>query len=29
MDHVVVLVDDLDRAADDFRALGFTVEPWG
>lgn len=29
MDHVVLLVDDLDRASNDFEALGFTVEPGG
>ncbi|MGB5365494.1 MAG: VOC family protein [Polyangiales bacterium] len=29
MDHVVLLVDDLDRASNDFEAPGFTVEPGG
>lgn len=29
MDHVVILVDDLDRASDDFSVLGFKVEPGG
>jgi catechol 2,3-dioxygenase-like lactoylglutathione lyase family enzyme len=29
LDHVVIRVADLDRAADDFRALGFTLTPRG
>jgi hypothetical protein len=29
IDHVVILVDDLDAAAGDYRALGFTVTPGG
>lgn len=29
MDHVIILVDDLERASADFRALGFTVTPGG
>jgi hypothetical protein len=29
MDHVIVLVDDLERASADFRSLGFTVTPGG
>ena len=29
MDHVIILVDDLERASADFRALGFTVAPGG
>jgi hypothetical protein len=29
MDHVIILVDDLERASADFEALGFTVTPGG
>jgi catechol 2,3-dioxygenase-like lactoylglutathione lyase family enzyme len=29
MDHVIIFVDDLERASADFRALGFTVTPGG
>ena len=29
MDHVIILVEDLERASADFRALGFTVTPGG
>ncbi len=29
MDHVIILVDDLERATTDFRTLGFTVTPGG
>jgi catechol 2,3-dioxygenase-like lactoylglutathione lyase family enzyme len=29
MDHVIILVDDLERASSDFTALGFTVTPGG
>ncbi len=29
LDHVVVMVKDLDRAADDWRSLGFTLSPRG
>jgi catechol 2,3-dioxygenase-like lactoylglutathione lyase family enzyme len=29
MDHVIIFVDDLERASADFRALGFTVAPGG
>ena len=29
MDHVIILVDDLERASADFKSLGFTVTPGG
>ncbi len=29
LDHVVIAVHDLDRSSDDYRALGFTVQPGG
>ena len=29
MDHVIILVDELERASADFRALGLTVTPGG
>jgi hypothetical protein len=29
LDHVVVMVEDLDRAAEDWRSLGFTLSPRG
>ncbi|MBW2551150.1 MAG: VOC family protein [Deltaproteobacteria bacterium] len=29
MDHVIILVDDLEAASADFEALGFTVTPGG
>src|SRR4051812_47765066 len=29
LDHAVIRVDDLDRASDDFAAMGFTLSPRG